>query len=247
MKGLRRLRGFVTSCRAALSSPRRTSWLSHRLLSSSHCAALLSSCHASWLSHCLSLSSRCATLSSSCFASFLSYCFSSSSCCSAHSSSRRVDWLLRRLLTRHPLVVSPSCRLVVSLSRCLVVSSSCRLVVLPSRRLVISLCRPLVVLSRQLVVASSLIVAHCAALSSSHHAGWLLRCLTLCTSRPLIVRQPSFASPSPCRSPSPTPSKTVECYRHHQTPPPPPPLNAISYFHCPLLPQQSSITTVKHQ
>jgi hypothetical protein len=24
-------------------------------------------------------------------------------------------------------------------------------------------------------------------------------------------------------------------------------LNAISYFHCPLLPQQSSITTVKHQ
>ena len=172
MKGLRRLRGFVTSCRAALSSPRRTSWLSHRLLSSSHCAALLSSCHASWLSHCLSLSSRCATLSSSCFASFLSYCFSSSSCCSAHSSSRRVDWLLRRLLTRRPLVVSPSRRLVVSSSR--------RLVVLSSRRLVVSLsCRLVILSSRR------------AALSLYCHASWLSHHLSLSLivppSRPLIM------------------------------------------------------------
>ena len=35
-----KLQGCVTSHRTALSSPRRASWLSHSLLSSSHCAAL---------------------------------------------------------------------------------------------------------------------------------------------------------------------------------------------------------------
>jgi hypothetical protein len=47
----------VASRRAALSSPGRVSWLSHRLLSSSHCATLLSSHFASLLLHRFSSSS----------------------------------------------------------------------------------------------------------------------------------------------------------------------------------------------
>jgi hypothetical protein len=37
-----------------------------------------------------------------------------------------------------------------------------------------------------------------------------------------------FAPPSPCHSPSPTPSNTVECCLRHQTPLPLPPLNTVS-------------------
>ena len=70
-----------------------------------------------WLSHCLSSSSRCATLLSSLCASLLSHCLSSSSCCALLSSSRRAGWLLRRLSTRRPLVVSLSRRAALSSSR----------------------------------------------------------------------------------------------------------------------------------
>ena len=105
----RGLRGCVTSRSTALLSPRHASWLSHCLLSSSHCAALSSSCRASWLMHCLSPSSRCVTLSSSRCAGLLSHRFSSSSCCAPHSSSRRADWLLsHRLSMRWPLIILSS-------------------------------------------------------------------------------------------------------------------------------------------
>jgi hypothetical protein len=180
----------VASRRAALSSPRRVSWLSHCLLSSSHCAALSLSCHASWLSHCLLPSSHCATLLSSCCASLLSHRFSSSSCCATHTSSHHADWLLCCLLTRRPLVVS--------LSRHLVVSSS--------RRAALSLYRHVSWLSHHLS-SSSL----CATLLSSQHASWLLRCLSLRPPLVLSSHQPSFDLPSPCHSPSPTPSNTIKC------------------------------------
>ena len=143
--GPERLRGCVASRRAALLSPCRASWLSHRLLSFSHCATLSSSCHTSWLSQCLSPSSRCATLSSSCCASLLSHHLTSSSCCAAHSSSHRSDWLLCQLLMPHLLVVLSSRHLIVSLSCRLVVLSSCRLVVLSSCLLVVSSSRCLIV------------------------------------------------------------------------------------------------------
>jgi hypothetical protein len=114
----------VSSCQlhcAALSSSCRASWLSHCLLSSSHCAALSSSCLASWFSHCLSPSSRCATLSSTHRTSLLSHRIASPRplvaprLLSHHpsSSSRCADWLLHRLSTGHPLIVS-SCRLSFS-------------------------------------------------------------------------------------------------------------------------------------
>ena len=50
-------------------------------------------------------------------------------------------------------------------------------------------------------------------------------------SRPLIVPA-IFASPSPCRSSSPTPSNAFERCCCHRTPPPLPPLNAVSIVHC---------------
>jgi hypothetical protein len=156
---LRRLLVFSSSCRA--------SWLMHHLSPSSHCAALLSSCHASWLSHCLSPSSRCATLLSTCRVSLLLYRLSLSSCCAP----------------RHPLILS---------SRWLVVTSPHD--ALPSRRLIVSSCR----LSLSCRAASRCLVAQagcpaiifllssgCTALSSSHRAGWLLRCLSL--RRPLVL------------------------------------------------------------
>jgi len=107
-----RLRGCVTSRCTALLSPRRASWLLH---------CLLLSCRASWLSHCFSPSSCCVTLYFSHCDSLLSHRFSSSSCCAPHSSSRRADWLLYRLLTRRPLIVSSSRCLIISSSRCLVI------------------------------------------------------------------------------------------------------------------------------
>ena len=82
-----------------LSSSRCASWLSHRLLSSSHCAALSSSCRASWLSHHLSPSSSCTTLSSYRHASLL--CVNSP----------------------RPLVVLPSCPLIMPAGCC--VASPC--------------------------------------------------------------------------------------------------------------------------
>ena len=142
----------------------------------------------------------------------------------------------RRLVVVSPLDVPPSHRLIV-------------LDVPPSHRLFVSFCHPLLVLSRQLNVASSLIVLS------------LCRSLVLSSCRlvvafpliapPLILLscQPSFTSPSPCHSPSPMPSNTVtvKCCHRHRTPPPLPQLNAVSIVHCPPLPRQSSITTVKNQ
>jgi len=156
------------------------SWLLHRLLPSSHCAALLSSCRrASWLLHCLlpsshlccplvvlshqllhclSPSSCCATLSSTHHASLLLHCLSLSSCCTPRCPF---------VLLSHRLVVSP---LDVPPSRCLVISSCC-----------LSLSCRASWLSRHHLLSSSC----CTALSSSHRAGWLLRCLSLC--RPLVL------------------------------------------------------------
>ena len=48
---------------------------------------------------------------------------------------------------------------------------------------------------------------------------------------PLVVPT-IFALPSPCRSPSMTPSNAVERFCHYQMLPPPPPLNTISIVHC---------------
>jgi hypothetical protein len=175
--GPERLRGCVASRRAALLSPCRASWMSHRLLSFSHCATLSSSCHTSWLSQCLSPSSRCATLSSSCCASLLSHHLTSSSCCAAHSSSHRSDWLLCQLLMPHLLVVLSSRHLIVSLSCRLVVLSSCRLVVLSSCRLVVlSSCRLVVLSSCRLVVLSSCLLvvssSRCLIVSLSCRLSW---------------------------------------------------------------------------
>ena len=78
-EGLLIVAGLVSSCHA--------SWLSHCLLSSSHCPALSLSCRASWLLHCLLPSSRCAALSSSCRASWLSHCLSLSSRCATFLST----------------------------------------------------------------------------------------------------------------------------------------------------------------
>jgi len=119
-----------------LSSP-HVSWLSHCLLSSSHCATLSSSCRASWLSHCLLPSSRCATLSSSRCTSLLSHHLSLSSCCAPR---RPLILSLRRLVVALPLDVPSTCHLVVSP---LVVLSR-QLVVAPSSLIVLSLHRPLV-------------------------------------------------------------------------------------------------------
>jgi hypothetical protein len=128
------------------------SWLSHRLLSSPHCATLSSSSRASWFSHRLSLSSHCAAFSSSCHASWLLHCLSPSSVLllrhplvnssrqlvvaaspcplvaprAALSSSHRSGWLLRRLLTCRPLVLLSSCR---AASCCLVAPAGCRAII----------------------------------------------------------------------------------------------------------------------
>jgi len=64
--GPERLWGCVVSCSATLVSSYHASWLSHCLLSSSHCAALSSSCRASWLLHRLLSSSHCAAISLCC-------------------------------------------------------------------------------------------------------------------------------------------------------------------------------------
>ena len=130
-----------------LSMSRRASWLSHRLLSSSHCAALSSSCRTSWLSHRLLPSSRCATLLSSRRAILLSHHLSSSSRRAGwlshrlSSSSHRASWLLCCLSMRRPLVVSSSCRVasrhLVEPAGCRIIISRCPLVAPPSHPLIV--------------------------------------------------------------------------------------------------------------
>ena len=114
-----------------VSSSHRASWLSHQLLSSTHCVALSSSCRASWLLHRLSPSSSCTTLSSTHRASLLSHQLSLSSCCAALSLRRLVvvpagcctGWLLCRPFfvssssSCCPLVVLSSCHALLSSSR----------------------------------------------------------------------------------------------------------------------------------
>ena len=145
------------------------------------------------------------------------------------------------------LVVSSSRRLVVSSSRRLVVSSSRRLVVSSSRRLVVSSSRRLVILSCHLLLSrraswllhhylSSSSHCHCTAPSSSHRAGWLVHCLSLC--RPIFLSLQSIADAIKRR-------RTLL-----------PPLNTTAIiaierrlYRPPLLPQLPSIaiTTAKHQ
>ena len=109
----------------------------------------------------------------------------------ALSFSRRAGWLLRRLSTHHPLVVSLSHR---AASCCLVVPAGCCTIIS---------CHPLVAPpSHTLVVLAGCCVA--------------CPCAVLLSSR---------------RSPSPTPSDSVERCCRHPTPPPLPPLNAVSIFH----------------
>jgi len=151
-----------------VSSSCRASWWSHclsssshctALSSSSHCAALSSSCHASWLSHCLSSSSHCTTLSSTSRASLWLHHLSLSSCCAPRQP---LVLSSRRLVVVSPLDAPPSCPLVVLSCR---LSLSCRASWLLRHHLLSSSC--------------------CTALSSSHRAGWLLRCLSL--RRPLVL------------------------------------------------------------
>ena len=151
-------------------------------------------------------------------------------CCIA---SRRLVVLLRRLVValplavlslRHPLVLLPCChvtsprplgatptrpfvapptRPLVALAGCCVasrratLSSSCCLV------LPLSLSHHASWLSQHLLSSS-----HCAALLSSHCAGWLLNCLFL--RRPLLL--------SLCRPSSPRHRLAVVHQRRHQTP-----------------------------
>ena len=184
-----KLRGCVTSCRATLSSPRRASWLSHSLLSSSHCAVLSSTCRASLLSHCLSLSSHCAALSSSCRASWLSHSLLPSSHCATLLSTHCTSVLSRRLSSfsrcaqRRPLILSSHQLVVTSpldvpLSRRLVFLSSCRaasrclvmpLVVAPSSLVVLSLHHPLILSSCWLVVALHVLAPPSRPLVIVHH------------------------------------------------------------------------------
>jgi hypothetical protein len=119
----------------------------------------LSSCRASWFLHCLSPSSRCTTLASTHRASLLSHRLFLSSRCAPR---RPLILSLRRLVVASPLDAPPYHRLIV----------------LPCR---LSLSRRISWLSRHHLLSSS----RCTALSSSHRAGWLLRCLSL--RRPLIL------------------------------------------------------------
>jgi hypothetical protein len=149
-----------------------TSWLSHCLSPSSHCAALSLSCRASWLSHCLSPSSHCTTLSSThCSSPLLSHRLSSSSCCAPR---RRLILSSRRLVVALPLDAPPSRRLVVSLCR---LSLSCRASWL----------------SRHHLSSSS----RCTVLSSSHRAGWFVLPLLAPPSCSLVlVHCPRHRTPS---------------------------------------------------
>ena len=122
-------------------------------------SALLSSCRASWFLHCLSPSSRCTTLASTHRPSLLSHRLFLSSRCAPR---RPLILSLRRLVVASPLDAPPYHRLIV----------------LPCR---LSLSRRISWLSRHHLLSSS----RCTALSSSHRAGWLLRCLSL--RRPLIL------------------------------------------------------------
>ena len=190
-------------------SSRRASWLSHRILSSPHCAALSLSSQRPLIAlpsrHLVApagyrIASHCPLIAPTSRHPVASACY----CCvafpcpliaphAALSSSRRTGWLLRCLSTRCPLVISSSRR---AASHCFFAPAGC-CAIISCRPLVAPPSRPLILL------AGCCIVCPCAALSSSRH------------------------------SPSPTPSNAVECCCRHQTPPPPPPLNAISIiYHC---------------
>ena len=156
-----------------------------------------------------------------------------------------------RIASRCPLVVPPTCQLVapgliVSLSRCRVVSSSRRLVVSSSRRLVVSSSRRLVILSCHLLLSrraswllhhylSSSSHCHCTAPSSSHRAGWLVHCLSLC--RPIFLSLQSIADAIKRRRTLLPPSNTTAIIAIERR-----------LYRPPLLPQLPSIaiTTAKH-
>ena len=106
-----------SSCCATLSSTRRTSLLSHRLASSSHCTPrcplVLSSCRLVVVSPLDALPSRhlvvllCRLLLSRHASWLLRHHLLSSSRCTALSSSHRAGWwLLHCLFLRRPLVLS---------------------------------------------------------------------------------------------------------------------------------------------
>ena len=169
-----------------MSSCHASCWLLHRLLSSSHCATLSLSCRASWCciascrplialpSLCLIAPAGCRIASRRPLVAPPSRQLVAPACCriasprplvvprATLSSSRHDGWLLRCLSTRHPLVVLPSRRLAVSLSRrassrCLVPPSNANVQLRPSqlsnadaRR-----CHPPPLMSISIVVSSS--------------------------------------------------------------------------------------------
>ena len=150
---------------------------------------------------------------------------------------------LRQLVVALPLLVLSLHHPLVLSSRRLVVASP--LDTPPSRRLVISSYCPLVISSRQLVVALFFVATRCPTLSSSHHVGWLLRCLFLRCPLVLPLCQPflphNFLAVVHCR-------RHIECCQMLL-----PPSNATvtaaieRNFYYPPLPQLLSIATVKHQ
>ena len=151
---------LLSSRCATLSSTRRASLLSHRLSSSSRCADHLCSRRAGWLLRPLS---TCHPL------------VVSSSCCAA-SRCLVAPAGCHIIISRRPLVTPPSRSLIVlagccvaspcaalwlshhllSSSHCAALSSYFRAVALPLA--VLSLRRPLIISSRQLVVASPLLI-----------------------------------------------------------------------------------------
>ena len=117
-----------------------------------------------------------------------------------------------------PLVAPPSCPLV-ALAGCCVASRYAALFLSGRpRRAALSLsCRLVVPPSRCLVTpAGCRIISHRPLVMPPYH---FLIVLLAPPSRPLVV--PAIvASPSPCCSPLPTPSNTIECCLRHRTPPP---------------------------
>jgi len=184
-----RLRGCVASSRAALSSPRHASWLSH--LASSRPLIVPPS--------------RQLVTPACC-------CIASPYPLIALPSHRLVPPAGCRIASRHPLVAPHSCQLVAP-ACCRIASPHPLVAIWLLRRL--SMRRPLVLsLSRRFASRCLVVPAGCCAIIS---------CCPLVAppSRPLImlagccVACPCTAFSSSCRSPSPTPSNTIErCCRH---------------------------------
>ena len=165
-----RIRGCVVSRRAALLSPRRASWLSHRFLLflSSSLIVIVPP------SHRLVASAKCHIVSCRPLVAPPSCPLVMPVCCCIASScplSLRCPLVLVSLVAPAGCCVA-SQRATLSLSRCLVVSSSCRDALSSSHHA-----------SWLLHHLSS--SSRCAALLSFHCAGWLLRCLFL--RRPLVL------------------------------------------------------------